>query len=188
MKSLNRKTTARRLCTRQEFQSRPQGGSLVPRLMKQDVAHQSQGVTIAFRRAQADFDAVGEQNQPDPIVIAHRPQSKHCRQLGQGLAFRAGAASRLLAAAQIEHQNNGLLAFLHVAFDERMSHPGGHIPVDSAHVIAWLIFAHFLKRQTDAAKHTSVPATGQAFDSATSPNADTSQLADDIRRQHQFHS
>src|SRR5262249_24951971 len=113
-------------------------------------------------------------------------QSQDGRQLGEGFAFGAGTSARLLAAAQIEHQEDRLFTFFDVPLDEGVPHAGGHIPVDGAHVVAGLIFPDFFESQAAAAKNAAIFAARQTIDGAASANANASEMADDVRRQHRL--
>ena len=55
------------------------------------------------------------------------------------------ARAEQAGAAHVHHQHERQFAFLDELLDERMVHPRGDVPVNRAHVVAGLVFAHLVE-------------------------------------------
>ena len=89
--------------------------------------------------------------------------------------------AELLAAAAIDQQHHGQLAFLDVALDERMAHAGGDVPVDGADVVAGLVLADLLEGHAAALEDAVILAAEQVLDGPASTELKTADLLDNLR-------
>ena len=142
----------------------------------------------ALARRHKALDAVGELHQADAIVVADGAEGEHGGQLGGHLALLLRPGAELLAAAAIDHQQHGQLAFLDEALDERMAHAGGDVPVDGADVVAGLILAHLLEGDAGALEDGVIFAAEQILDGAAGLQLQAADLTNDFTRQHDLSS
>src|SRR5262245_24247119 len=76
------------------------------------------------------------------LRMAEKASTEAISAASSRLAWSSEPNSR---AADIHDEHQGELAFLHEFLYERMIHPGGDVPIDRAHFIARLIFAHLFE-------------------------------------------
>ena len=115
------------------------------RLEKQNLADDAQHVAAAFARRNELLHLVGEQEQADLVVVADGGEGEHGGDLGGEFAFGLLARAEQAGAAHVHHQHQRQFAFLDELLDERMVHPRGDVPVNRAHVVAGLVFAHLVE-------------------------------------------
>src|SRR5206468_3676631 len=128
--------------------------------------------------------AVGEGDQPHAVVVADGAEGQHGGQLGGHLALLLQERAELAAATAVEQQQDGQLALLDEALDERVAHAGGDVPVDGADVVAGLVLADLLKGDAGALEDAAVLAAEQVLDGAAGPELEAADLADDFAGEH----
>ena len=115
------------------------------RLEEQHLADDAQHVAAALARRDELLDLVGEQDQAHLVVVADGGEGEHRGDLGRQLALGLRARAEQARAAHVHHQHQRQLAFLDELLDERMVHPRGDVPVNRAHLVAGLVFAHLVE-------------------------------------------
>ena len=91
------------------------------------------------------FHLVGEQQQSDLVVVADGGEGEHGGDFGGEFAFGLVARAEQAGAAHVHDQHHRQFAFLDEFLDERMVHPRGDVPVNRAHVVTGLVFAHLVE-------------------------------------------
>src|SRR6266403_866986 len=123
-----------------ERQSRLGASSL--RLEKQNLADEPQGVRPAFFWRNKKFDAIGEKDQPDLVIVPDCTECEQTSHLCRQFAFGLCCASKIPGGADIHNQHHRELAFFGKFFYEGVSHARCNVPINRANLIARLIFAH----------------------------------------------
>src|ERR1035437_2011540 len=85
-------------------------------------------------------------------------------------------------ARTIHDQEHRQLALLDVALDEETAHPRAHVPVDRAHFVAGLVFAHLGELHALPLEHGVVLADEARVHQAARTQLDALDLAQDLRR------
>ena len=138
----------------------------------------------ALARRHELLDLIGESDQSDLVVVADGAEGEQGGQLGGHFTFLLELGAERLAAGAIDQQHHRQLAFFDVAFDERMAHAGGDVPVDGANVVAGLILAHFLEGHAHALEDAVILAAEQVFDGPASANLEAANLLNDFAGEH----
>src|SRR5262249_21773797 len=128
---------------------------------EQDVADQAEDVAGALPRRHEAFDAGGELDQADLVVVADGAESDDRGELGGDLALLLQHGAEVVAAATVGDEQDGQLALLDEALDEGVAHAGGDVPVDGADVVAGLVFADLLESDAGALEDAVVFAAEQ---------------------------
>src|SRR4051794_37176759 len=123
-------------------------------------------MTRALAGRDEALDLVGELDQADTVVVADGAEGEVRGQLGGHLAFLPGAGAEALAAAAVDGEQDRPLPFFDEAFDERVAHAGGNVPVDGSDVVARLVLADLLEGDAGALEDAVVLAAEQVFDGA----------------------
>src|SRR5438093_17896 len=116
-------------------------------------------MTCPFARRHKAFDAIGEGDEADLVVVADGTEGEDGRHLCGDFTFLLLFRAELMTAAAIDDEHHSQLAFLDKTFDERMAHARGDVPVDGADVVAGLIFADFLEGNAGALEDAVVLTT-----------------------------
>ena len=127
------------------FQSGVQVRAAPVRFIKKNFADHTQDVLAAFARRDKFFHAFAEQDEAHLVIVADGGEGEHGGDFGGQLAFGLRDRTEQSRAAQVHQEHHGQLAFLDEFFDERMVHARGDVPIDGAHVVARLIFAHLVE-------------------------------------------
>src|SRR5437868_1585738 len=98
--------------------------------------------TPFFRRNEF-FYSVGEKNNSGLIVVLNGGKSKHCAYLRDHIFLQLFLRSEIFRSAYIDKKHYSKFPFFFKYFYVRMIEPCGHIPINSADIIARLVFAHF---------------------------------------------
>ena len=115
------------------------------RLEKQNFADDAQDVAAAFARRNKFFHLIAEKNQPDFVIVANGGEREHRGNFRREFAFGLVARAEQARAAHVHDEHEREFAFLDELLDERMIHPRGDVPVNRAHVVAGLVFAHLVE-------------------------------------------
>ena len=102
----------------------------------------------AFLRWNKLFDMVGEEDDAHLVLIAAGRAGQRGGHLGQQFALTGRTAAKVKTAADIDQQHDGEFALFLKHLHVRTTKARRHIPVNIAHVIAGVVFAHFGKRHT----------------------------------------
>ena len=108
-------------------------------------ANDAQHVAAAFARRDEFLHLVAEQQQADLVVVADGGEGEHGGDLGGEFALGLVARAEQAGAAHVHDEHEREFAFLDEFLDERMVHPRGDVPVNRAHVVAGLVFAHLVE-------------------------------------------
>jgi hypothetical protein len=128
--------------------------------------------------------AVGEIEQADAIVVGYGAEGQDGGQFRGDLALLLETRAELLAAADVDGQHHRQLAFLDEAFDERVPHAGGDVPVDGADVVAGLVFADFLEGDAGALEDAVVFAAEKVLDGPAGSQLQAADLAQEFAGEH----
>ena len=102
-------------------------------------------MAAALARRNEFFHLVREQQQADLVVVADGGEREHGSDFGGEFAFGLVARAEQPGAAHVHDEHEREFAFLDELLDERMVHPRGDVPVNGAHVVAGLVFAHLVE-------------------------------------------
>jgi hypothetical protein len=141
-------------------------------------------VLLPLARGDVLLGVAVEEEQAHLVVVLDRGEGEQRGQLGGGLALGAPARAEVLRRADVHHQEHGQLALLVVALDERDAHPGGHVPVDRADVVARHIGPDLVELHAAPAEDREVGAREDVRHLAAGLDLDASDLVDDLRREH----
>src|SRR6266850_1731966 len=94
-------------------------------------------------RSQEGLDAVGEGDEADAVVVLDRREGQERANLRLDFALELPFGPELPRAGEVDQEDDGQLALLHVFLDVRVAHARGDVPVDAADVVTELVFAHF---------------------------------------------
>ena len=107
-------------------------------------------------RRDAELDPVAEGDRADVVVAARGGQADRGGDLEGHIAHAAAAAAEVGRGADIDHEQDGLLALLDVAAHERRAQARGGLPVDAAHVVAGCVWADLGEFEAAAAEGAAV--------------------------------
>jgi hypothetical protein len=105
-------------------------------LPRQQVAHDAQGVVAAAPRGHVALDPVGEEHRPHPVVVGHRGEGEHGRELRRVVPLQQVLRAELLRAGHVHHEQEGQVPLLDELLHVGRAHPRGDVPVDRAHLVA----------------------------------------------------
>ena len=111
-----------------------------------------QYVALAFLRRDKFLHLVGEEDDAHLVVVLYGRESECRGYFGHRVTFHLVDRTEVTAATDIDEQHHRQLAFLFIDLDVGAVHARRYVPVDGAHVIAWLIFAHLAERHTTTFK------------------------------------
>jgi len=86
--------------------------------------------------------------------------------------------------AHVHDEHEREFAFLDELFDERMIHPRGDVPVDRAHVVAGLVFAHLVEVHALALEDGMVLARERFGDDAVGAQLDLPDFFENLAGNH----
>src|SRR5206468_2044173 len=136
------------------------------RLEKQNLANESQRVRSAFFRRDKKFHAIGEEDEPDFVVVPDCTEGEQacnfCRQFPLGLC----RAAKIPRRTHVDDQHHRKLSLFREFFHKRVAHPRRNIPVDGANLVAGLIFPDVLKIHAAAFEDAMVVAGECSLDQA----------------------
>ena len=135
-------------------------------------------------RGQVIFDAIGEEDRTDPVVVAGGRQGEHGGHLGAELALGANPAAEPARRAQVHHEEHRQLALLEIALDVRGAQARGHVPVDGAHVVARLILADLRELDPAATERAGVFAGDDVAHQVAGGDLDPPDLARGLLGRH----
>ena len=117
-------------------------GAAPARRDRQQVADDAQRVVTPAPRGRVALDAVREQHRAHAVVVEHRRERQHRRQLDRVVALEDEVGAERLRARDVHGQQQREVALLDELLDVERAHARGHVPVDGAHVVAGLVLAH----------------------------------------------
>ena len=123
------------------------------RLTAQHLAHDAQHMLTTLARWNECLDLVGEQDQPDLVVIANGREREHAGDLRLDLALGVRGRAEVAGGAHVDREHDGQFALLPVLLDERAPGTRRHVPVDGAHLVAGHVFAYFFEIHAPAPEH-----------------------------------
>ena len=96
------------------------------------------------------LNAVREECHADLVVILDGREGDGGGNLGHHVALHLALRTEVQRATDVDHQHDGQLALLLEHLHVGAVEAGGHVPVDVAHVVAILVFAHLAEGHTPA--------------------------------------
>ena len=111
-------------------------GAAADRLARQQVAHDAQRVVAAAARGHVALDAVGEEHRAHPVVVGHRREGEHRRELRGVVALEQVREPNCCEPETSTSEQQGEVALLDELLDVGRAHARGDVPVDRAHVVA----------------------------------------------------
>ena len=115
------------------------------RLEEQHFTDDAQDVAAAFARRNEFFHLVAEEDEANLVIVANGGEGEHGGDLGGEFALGLVARAEQAGAAHVHDEHEREFAFLDELLDERMIHPRRDVPVNRAHVVAGLVFAHLVE-------------------------------------------
>jgi hypothetical protein len=172
MKSLTRKATD------------AQVGALRLRLEGEDLGDEGEHVLLALLGRHELLDAIGEDDEPDAIVVLDGGEGEQRRHLGGDLALGLLARAEGARAAGVDQQHHRHLALLDEELDVGLAHARRDVPVDEADVVAGLILAHLGEGHAQALEDRVVGAGQLVLRLSRRHDLDAADLLYQLARQH----
>ena len=88
------------------------------------------------------LDAVAEEDDAHLVVVGYGAESQRGGHLGGEFLLELVVGAEAVASAHVHQQHHRQLAFLLEHLDVGVRQTRRHVPVDAAHVVAVLVFAH----------------------------------------------
>src|SRR4029077_10576240 len=120
----------------------------------------------AFLWRNKKLNAIGEEDEPDLVIVPDCAESEQTRDFCGQFPFRLRCASEVSRRADIHNQHYRKLTFFCKFFHKRVAHPRRDVPVDRANFISWLILPHVFKIHSPAFEDTVVIASERGLDEA----------------------
>jgi len=133
-------------------------GARPARLREQQLADDTEEVIPALPRWEELADTVGEEHQPDPVVVVQRGHREERRDIGGKLALGDARRPEPGARRDVHGEEDVELALLAVLLDVRNVHPRGHVPVNAADVVPRLVLADLLEVEPGSPKDAPIGA------------------------------
>ena len=102
-------------------------------------------MAAAFAGRNEFLHLVAEEDETDLVVVADGGEGEHRGDLRREFSFGLVARAEQARTAHVHDEHEREFAFLDEFLDERMIHPRGDVPVNRAHIIAGLVFAHLVE-------------------------------------------
>src|SRR5690606_28783422 len=118
----------------------------------------------------------------DTIVVANRRHRERRRNLDDHLGFQASTRGPVLRAREVDDEQDGEFALLHIALQIRLTHPRGNVPVDRPDVVARLIGSHLGELDPLPLEDRVVLAGEAGVDRSPRTQVDPSYLTEDLAR------
>ena len=122
----------------------------------QNIAHHAQHVALAFAGAHVFFHVIGEERESDFVIVALGDEGQRGGHFAGEFLFGLIATAEPSRRADVHQQHHRQLAFLHELFYKWLVQSRGDVPIDIAHLIARLIFAHLIEIHPLPTKYTAV--------------------------------
>jgi hypothetical protein len=151
---------------------------------RQDLADHAQDVPLALLGRHEFLDLVGEDDQPDAIVVADGGERQHRRDLGGQVALLALARSEAAGRRHVDDQQHGHLALLAEQLDVSLVHARRDVPVDEADVVAGDIGTHLLERDAASLEDRMVLARHPIPDQSLGHDLDLADPLQQLAGQH----
>ena len=144
------------------------------------LAHDAHDGGAALARGDGLHDAVGEEDEPDLVLVADRGEGEQARQLGGEVGLRARAGAEGLGAGDVDEEEDGEAALLGEALGLRGAGAGGDVPVDGADVVAGVVFADLLELEALAVERRAPVARQPLVHEAVGEDADGADLPHEL--------
>ena len=163
---------------REKFNSHRHIGALAVGLEVEHFANDVKDMFAAFFRGNILLDAVGKEHDADFVVVLNGRESQRGGNFGHHIALHLVDGAEVERATDIDQQHHRefalFLEHLHVGSVE----PRRHVPVDVAHVVAELVFAHLAEGHTAPFESRVILACKDVRTQASRLNLDFSNLFD----------
>ncbi len=150
----------------------------------EEIADQREHVAAALLRRDVELRLLGEEEEADLVVVAHRREREDGADLGGDLLLELGAGAEELRAREIAREHGGELALLLVAPHVRAAGASGHVPVERSDVVARRVLAHLRELHAPALEDAQVLAAEGLGDELARADLDPPDLREDLLRYH----
>ncbi len=120
-------------------------GPAALRFEEENFADQTERVRAAFLRRDVELHLVGEEEQPDLVVIPDGAEGEQAGHFRREFALRLRDAAKTAGGAHVDHEHDCELALFGELFHKGHAEARGHIPIDRANLVARLILADFVE-------------------------------------------
>ncbi len=127
---------------------------------------------------------VGKQQQPHRVVVLDGTEGDHRTDFRGHLPFQLPLRAKVLRPRHVDTQHDGLLPLLLVHLHVGVVHPGRHVPVNVADVVAHLVGPHLRKLDSASLKGRLVLAPENAFDPAAGAHLQPADLFEELVGNH----
>ena len=131
-------------------------GAHAARRREQELADHPQKMFASAAGGHPLLESLGESQEPDAVMAAHRGHRKQRGHLRGEIAFALIDRSEPRRCGDVDRQQDVELAVLAELLDERRAHPRRDVPVDAADVIARLVLAHLFELEPRPTEDASV--------------------------------
>jgi len=110
----------------------------------EEFADEAEHVCGAAAGRYVEVDCLREEDEADGILIVDGGEGEGGAEFAEHVALRLRALNPIGARA-IHDEDHGLIALFREAFEMDTSGAGGDVPIDSAGIVSWDVFADFLE-------------------------------------------
>jgi hypothetical protein len=107
-------------------------------------------VPLALLGRHEALDAVGEEDEADPVVVLDRAEREERRDLGDRLHLGPGGRAEALRGGEVDEEHDGHLPLLGEDLHVGLVHARRDVPVDETHVVARLVLPHLAEGHAPA--------------------------------------
>src|SRR5262249_25209488 len=134
----------------------------------------------ALLRWEECLNVVGEQDEPDFVVVANRTPGQHSAQFCSDFSLQAQHAAKLPRGAQVHEQHDRQFAFLHIALDIWLSPTRRDVPIHGPHLIPGHVFADLITFHAAPLKSNMINANQYIVHKTTGADMNASDLLQDV--------
>ncbi len=150
----------------------------------EELPEDPQDVATALAGRHELLDPVGEDDEPDLVVVLDGAEGEEGADLHGQLPLHPLAGAEVSRGAHVNHQHHRQLPLLLEDLHEGGAAPGRDVPVDVADVVAVLVLADLGEAHAAPLEHRVVLAGEDLVDQAPRPDLDPTNLLQDLPGDH----